>query len=242
MKHVLKRGLSLILVCMMVLALLPTAALAAGRPGGNQGGGNTTRDVYVYVQVVDSEGKDITDVTTIGQLNNLLGQNYTVNNKGYLTIGTTKMSLEEPKWGNYYDLTKNPSKQTDATNAVSHNMTRYNKNQDVDLSQVIWTTLSTAYGATDLNSNDTILTWHLDGIIKIADLIGLSVNAQNVEIVYDGQNHGLENITVTASGATADLKESDYSITVAYTDENDNTVDGEPKNAGTYTATVTVIL
>lgn len=243
MKHVLKRGLSLILVCVMVLALLPTAALAAGRPGGNQGGGNTTRDVYVYVQVVDSEGKDITDVTTIGQLNNLLGQNYTVNNKGYLTIGTTSMQLEKPKNGESYDLTKteNSSKLESAKTAVN-SITRHIKNTGVNLNQVTWTTLSTAYGATDLNSNDTMLTWHLDGIIKIADLIGLSVNAQNVEIVYDGQDHGLENITVTASGATADLKESDYSITVAYTDENDNTIDGEPKNAGTYTATVTVTL
>ena len=85
MKRSLRRAVSLLCVLAMCIGLLPSTALAAGRPGGggNYGGGGqeTQQTVYVYIKIVDSNGQELTGSTV-----EIDGITYTVNEKGWYTL------------------------------------------------------------------------------------------------------------------------------------------------------------
>ncbi len=64
----------------------------------------------------------------------------------------------------------------------------------------------------------------------------LTVSANDVTTTYDGNTHPVTPV-VTLDGAPV----TDATVTVKYTDAAGNTISGDPVNAGTYTATITVI-
>ena len=64
----------------------------------------------------------------------------------------------------------------------------------------------------------------------------LEVTAPDVVVTYDGNTHPVTPV-VTLDGAPV----TDATVTVKYTDAAGNTISGDPVNAGTYTATITVI-
>ena len=60
--------------------------------------------------------------------------------------------------------------------------------------------------------------------------------AEEVRAVYDGQTHPVTDITFTKDGVTVEADEG--TVTIAYATMARSLVDGEPKNAGRYTATI----
>ena len=82
MKRSLRRAVSLLCVLALCIGLLPSTALAVG-PGDTE----QTQTVYVYLQVVNEDGSELTD-DQIRELNLS-----TINDHGYFTIGTIQVAL-----------------------------------------------------------------------------------------------------------------------------------------------------
>ena len=193
MKRSLRRAVSLLCVLALCIGLLPSTTLAAGRPGGggNYGGGGqeTQQTVYVYIKIVDSNGQELTGSTV-----EIDGITYTVNEKGWYTIGTIQLDLPSPSDyndGNHQtELTSNNA--NDITQALE-DTDRYEANKElisnddlkdqaqfqsgVNNAQV---GLKAAWGANGYSSVQGIC-WHLDMTVPISALTKYTVTYKDGE-------------------------------------------------------------
>ncbi|MGM9619258.1 MAG: S-layer homology domain-containing protein [Oscillospiraceae bacterium] len=234
-----KRILSVVLVLALVLSLLPVSVLADG----------TSQTVYVYAQVVDSEGNELS-AYELDQLGALLGQSYTLNNDGWMTLGKTTMTLSQQPQENAR-ITLDSQMLEAAKNAVNGTnggagLTRYTKNTGIPVDKVNWDSLAAFDGAADYDSeapgSQNKYVWHLDGKIAIGDVVGLTVKAENVTETYDGEEHEIAAPVVTVSGAAQNHNVATAAPVIVYKDGDGNAISGVPVDAGTYTAEVSVSL
>ena len=223
MKRSLRRAVSLLCVLAMCIGLLPSTALAAGRPGGggNYGGGGqeTQQTVYVYIKIVDSNGQELTGSTV-----EIDGITYTVNEKGWYTIGTIQLDLPSPSDynnGNYQtELTSNNA--SDIKNALGY-ISRYTANEGLISTEDLKDKaqfqsgvnsasvgLKAESGANDFNEND--ICWHLDMTVKIDDL-------KKYTVTY---TDGVDSENVFADVTVSNVLGGTYTVGRGLTDEQKN--------------------
>ena len=146
--------------------LLPVGALADGiTSGGYQQAtiANGNQTVYLYVKVT-------------GNLNGL-----NLNKSGWCTVGkVTGLNMTDPQSYAWWYGSSNHVSSVSGISASSvgtgskGNLTRYEKNQSIDLSKVTWSS-GTSYGFLPVSTgaDDYVgagWTWHLDGYIDIAQV------------------------------------------------------------------------
>lgn len=166
MRDKVKRFISILMTALMLVNLLPVGALADGITSGGYkqatiANGNQT--VYLYVKVT-------------GNLNGL-----NLNKSGWCTVGkVTGLDMTDPQTYAWWYGSSNHVSSVSGISASSvgtgneGNLTRYEKNQSIDLSKVTWSS-GTSYGFLPVSTGaddyvGTGWTWHLDGYIDIAQV------------------------------------------------------------------------
>lgn len=163
MRDKVKRFISILMTALMLVNLLPVGALADGitsigyKPETVANGNQT---VYLYVKVT-------------GNLNGL-----NLNKSGWCTVGkVTGLDMTDPQSYAWWNGSSNHVPSVSGISASSvgtgskGNLTRYEKNQSIDLSKVTWSS-GTSYGFLPVSTgaDDYVgagWTWHLDGYIDI---------------------------------------------------------------------------
>ena len=164
MKRSLRRAVSLLCVLAMCIGLLPSTALAVG-PGDTE----QTQTVYVYLQVVNENGSELTG-DQIRELNLS-----TINDHGYFTIGTILVALPAASKNDTGDgESRYTEYKTAISNALNNKIVRYSPNSGCDISEAEWYTLHAADGADNYVDSGTYC-WHLDGKITIKKIEYVSV-------------------------------------------------------------------
>ena len=166
MRDKVKRFISILMTALMLVNLLPVGALADGitsigyKPETVANGNQT---VYLYVKVT-------------GNLNGL-----NLNKSGWCTVGkVTGLDMTDPQSYAWWNGSSNHVPSVSGISASSvgtgskGNLTRYEKNQSIDLSKVTWSS-GTSYGFLPVSTgaDDYVgagWTWHLDGYIDIAQV------------------------------------------------------------------------
>ena len=166
MRDKVKRFISILMTALMLVNLLPVGALADGitsigyRPETVANGNQT---VYLYVKVT-------------GNLNGL-----NLNKSGWCTVGkVTGLDMTDPQTYAWWYGSSNHVSSVSGISASSvgkgneGNLTRYEKNQSIDLSKVTWSS-GTSYGFLPVSTgaDDYVgagWTWHLGGYIDIAQV------------------------------------------------------------------------
>lgn len=167
MRDKVKRFISILMTALMLVNLLPVGALADGitsigyKPETVANGNQT---VYLYVKVT-------------GNLNGL-----NLNKSGWCTVGkVTGLNMMDPQSYAWWYGSSNHVSSVSGISASSvgtgngGNLTRYEKNQSIDLSQVTWSS-GTSYGFLPVSQGaddyvpGSVWTWHLDGYIDIAQV------------------------------------------------------------------------
>ena len=166
MRDKVKRFISILMTALMLVNLLPVGALADGitsigyKPETVANGNQT---VYLYVKVT-------------GNLNGL-----NLNKSGWCTVGkVTGLDMTDPQSYAWWNGSSNHVPSVSGISASSvgtgskGNLTRYEKNQSIDLSKVTWSS-GTHYGFLPVSTgaDDYVgagWTWHLDGYIDIAQV------------------------------------------------------------------------
>lgn len=166
MRDKVKRFISILMTALMLVNLLPVGALADGitsigyKPETVANGNQT---VYLYVKVT-------------GNLNGL-----NLNKSGWCTVGkVTGLDMTDPQTYAWWYGSSNHVSSVSGISASSvgtgneGNLTRYEKNQSIDLSKVTWSS-GTSYGFLPVSTgaDDYVgagWTWHLDGYIDIAQV------------------------------------------------------------------------
>ena len=166
MRDKVKRFISILMTALMLVNLLPVGALADGitsigyKPETVANGNQT---VYLYVKVT-------------GNLNGL-----NLNKSGWCTVGkVTGLDMTDPQSYAWWNGSSNHVSSVSGISASSvgtgskGNLTRYEKNQSIDLSKVTWSS-GTSYGFLPVSTgaDDYVgsgWTWHLDGYIDIAQV------------------------------------------------------------------------
>ena len=166
MRDKVKRFISILMTALMLVNLLPVGALADGitsigyKPETVANGNQT---VYLYVKVT-------------GNLNGL-----NLNKSGWCTVGkVTGLNMTDPQSYAWWYGSSNHVSSVSGISASSvgtgskGNLTRYEKNQSIDLSKVTWSS-GTSYGFLPVSTgaDDYVgagWTWHLDGYIDIAQV------------------------------------------------------------------------
>ena len=166
MRDKVKRFISILMTALMLVNLLPVGALADGiTSGGYQQAtiANGNQTVYLYVKVT-------------GNLNGL-----NLNKSGWCTVGkVTGLNMTDPQSYAWWYGSSNHVSSVSGISASSvgtgskGNLTRYEKNQSIDLSKVTWSS-GTSYGFLPVSTgaDDYVgsgWTWHLDGYIDIAQV------------------------------------------------------------------------
>ena len=166
MRDKVKRFISILMTALMLVNLLPMGALADGiTSGGYQQAtiANGNQTVYLYVKVT-------------GNLNGL-----NLNKSGWCTVGkVTGLDMTDPQTYAWWYGSSNHVSSVSGISASSvgtgneGNLTRYEKNQSIDLSKVTWSS-GTSYGFLPVSTgaDDYVgagWTWHLDGYIDIAQV------------------------------------------------------------------------
>ena len=166
MRDKVKRFISILMTALMLVNLLPVGALADGiTSGGYQQAtiANGNQTVYLYVKVT-------------GNLNGL-----NLNKSGWCTVGkVTGLDMTDPQTYAWWYGSSNHVSSVSGISASSvgtgneGNLTRYEKNQSIDLSKVTWSS-GTSYGFLPVSTgaDDYVgagWTWHLDGYIDIAQV------------------------------------------------------------------------
>ena len=166
MRDKVKRFISILMTALMLVNLMPVGALADGitsigyKPETVAGGNQT---VYLYVKVT-------------GNLNGL-----NLNKSGWCTVGkVTGLDMMDPQTYAYWYGSRDHVSSVSGISASSvgkgneGDLTRYEKNQSIDLSKVTWSS-GTSYGFLPVSTgaDDYVgsgWTWHLDGYIDIAQV------------------------------------------------------------------------
>ena len=166
MRDKVKRFISILMTALMLVNLMPVGALADGitsigyKPETIANGNQT---VYLYVKVT-------------GNLNGL-----NLNKSGWCTVGkVTGLDMTDPQSYAWWYGSSNHVSSVSGISASSvgtgneGNLTRYEKNQSIDLSKVTWSS-GTSYGFLPVSTgaDDYVgagWTWHLDGYIDIAQV------------------------------------------------------------------------
>lgn len=166
MRDKVKRFISILMTALMLVNLMPVGALADGitsigyKPETIANGNQT---VYLYVKVT-------------GNLNVL-----NLNKSGWCTVGkVTGLDMTDPQFYAWWNGSSNHVPSVSGISASSvgtgskGNLTRYEKNQSIDLSKVTWSS-GTSYGFLPVSTgaDDYVgagWTWHLDGYIDIAQV------------------------------------------------------------------------
>lgn len=166
MRDKVKRFISILMTALMLVNLMPVGALADGitsigyKPETVANGNQT---VYLYVKVT-------------GNLNGL-----NLNKSGWCTVGkVTGLDMTDPQTYAWWYGSSNHVSSVSGISASSvgtgneGNLTRYEKNQSIDLSKVTWSS-GTSYGFLPVSTgaDDYVgagWTWHLDGYIDIAQV------------------------------------------------------------------------
>ena len=166
MRDKVKRFISILMTALMLVNLMPVGALADGiTSGGYQQAtiANGNQTVYLYVKVT-------------GNLNGL-----NLNKSGWCTVGkVTGLNMTDPQSYAWWYGSSNHVSSVSGISASSvgtgskGNLTRYEKNQSIDLSKVTWSS-GTSYGFLPVSTgaDDYVgdgWTWHLDGYIDIAQV------------------------------------------------------------------------
>ena len=166
MRDKVKRFISILMTALMLVNLMPVGALADGiTSGGYQQAtvANGNQTVYLYVKVT-------------GNLNGL-----NLNKSGWCTVGkVTGLNMTDPQTYAWWYGSSNHVSSVSGISASSvgtgneGNLTRYEKNQSIDLSKVTWSS-GTSYGFLPVSTgaDDYVgagWTWHLDGYIDIAQV------------------------------------------------------------------------
>lgn len=166
MRDKVKRFISILMTALMLVNLMPVGALADGITSiGYQQAtiANGNQTVYLYVKVT-------------GNLNGL-----NLNKSGWCTVGkVTGLDMTDPQTYAWWYGSSNHVSSVSGISASSvgtgnkGNLTRYEKNQSIDLSKVTWSS-GTHYGFLPVsNGADDYVgsgwTWHLDGYIDIAQV------------------------------------------------------------------------
>ena len=166
MRDKVKRFISILMTALMLVNLMPVGALADGiTSGGYQQAtiANGNQTVYLYVKVT-------------GNLNGL-----NLNKSGWCTVGkVTGLDMTDPQTYSWWYGSSNHVSSVSGISASSvgtgneGNLTRYEKNQSIDLSKVTWSS-GTSYGFLPVSTgaDDYVgagWTWHLDGYIDIAQV------------------------------------------------------------------------
>lgn len=166
MRDKVKRFISILMTALMLVNLMPVGALADGiTSGGYQQAtiANGNQTVYLYVKVT-------------GNLNGL-----NLNKSGWCTVGkVTGLDMTDPQTYAWWYGSSNHVSSVSGISASSvgtgneGNLTRYEKNQSIDLSKVTWSS-GTSYGFLPVSTgaDDYVgagWTWHLDGYIDIAQV------------------------------------------------------------------------
>ncbi len=167
MRDKVKRFISILMTALMLVNLLPVGALADGitsigyKPETVANGNQT---VYLYVKVT-------------GNLNGLK-----LNKSGWCTVGkVTGLNMTDPQSYAWWYGSSNHVSSVSGISASSvgtgskGNLTRYEKNQSIDLSKVTWSSGTSPYGFLPVSTgaDDYVgagWTWHLDGYIDIAQV------------------------------------------------------------------------
>lgn len=160
MRDKVKRFISILMTALMLVNLLPVGALADGitsigyKP---EMVANYDKTVYLYVNVT-------------GDLNGLK-----LNNSGWCTVGkVTELNMPHPSSYDGYGRMDyvNGYSASSVGKGKKGKLTRYEKNQSIDLSKVTWSGsascgfLPVSQGADDYVPG-SVWTWHLDGYIDI---------------------------------------------------------------------------
>ena len=166
MRDKVKRFISILMTALMLVNLMPVGALADGITSiGYQQAtiANGNQTVYLYVKVT-------------GNLNGL-----NLNKSGWCTVGkVTGLNMTDPQSYAWWYGSSNHVSSVSGISASSvgtgneGNLTRYEKNQSIDLSKVTWSS-GTHYGFLPVSTGaddyvGTGWTWHLDGYIDIAQV------------------------------------------------------------------------
>ena len=166
MRDKVKRFISILMTALMLVNLMPVGALADGiTSGGYQQAtiANGNQTVYLYVKVT-------------GNLNGL-----NLNKSGWCTVGkVTGLDMTDPQSYAWWYGSSNHVSSVSGISASSvgtgneGDLTRYEKNQSIDLSKVTWSS-GTSYGFLPVSTgaDDYVgagWTWHLDGYIDIAQV------------------------------------------------------------------------
>ena len=166
MRDKVKRFISILMTALMLVNLMPVGALADGiTSGGYQQAtiANGNQTVYLYVKVT-------------GNLNGL-----NLNKSGWCTVGkVTGLNMTDPQSYAWWYGSSNHVSSVSGISASSvgkgneGDLTRYEKNQSIDLSKVTWSS-GTSYGFLPVSTgaDDYVgsgWTWHLDGYIDIAQV------------------------------------------------------------------------
>ncbi len=192
MRDKVKRFISILMTALMLVNLMPVGALADGitsigyKPETIANGNQT---VYLYVKVT-------------GNLNGL-----NLNKSGWCTVGkVTGLNMTDPQSYAWWYGSSNHVSSVSGISASSvgtgneGNLTRYEKNQSIDLSKVTWAS-GTHYGflPVSVGADDYVpggWTWHLDGYIDIAQV------KASYKIRYVDQD--TNKVLQTAASGTAD--------------------------------------
>ena len=192
MRDKVKRFISILMTALMLVNLMPVGALADGiTSGGYQQAtvANGNQTVYLYVKVT-------------GNLNGL-----NLNKSGWCTVGkVTGLNMTDPQSYAWWYGSSNHVSSVSGISASSvgtgneGNLTRYEKNQSIDLSKVTWSS-GTSYGFLPVSTgaDDYVgagWTWHLDGYIDIAQV------KASYKIRYVDQDTG--NVLKIAASGTDD--------------------------------------
>lgn len=163
MRDKVKRFISILMTALMLVNLMPVGALADGitsigyKP---ETVANYDKTVYLYVNVT-------------GDLNGLK-----LNNSGWCTVGkVTELNMPHPRSYDGYGRMDyvNGYSASSVGKGKKGKLTRYEKNQSIDLSKVTWSGsascgfLPVSQGADDYVPG-SVWTWHLDGYIDIAQV------------------------------------------------------------------------
>ena len=192
MRDKVKRFISILMTALMLVNLMPVGALADGITSiGYQQAtiANGNQTVYLYVKVT-------------GNLNGL-----NLNKSGWCTVGkVTGLNMTDPQSYAWWYGSSNHVSSVSGISASSvgtgneGNLTRYEKNQSIDLSKVTWSS-GTSYGFLPVSTgaDDYVgagWTWHLDGYIDIAQV------KASYKIRYVDQDTG--NVLKIAASGTDD--------------------------------------